>query len=235
MALRFGLVLKNQRFRLALKVIIVSLALLWLRRIGPATGPGLLFFVVFNAVYWRHHLNSRKFFLSALVLFALPLFLPLPGGRAEFLFALVWGLALYLLLGVKELAFVRRENLYQILHLILVIGLATLFFLGIMPQIIFFIVLFFLFREFYLTLAPHYPQRLALIAAAGAFIILETAWVVSFLPLGFLAAAAFIALMVFISYDLLLYHLNGTLSRQIILRNAALFVVLSLIIMVLPG
>lgn len=231
MAVKLESAARSPALGLLLKALVAAVAVYFLRESGASTGAFLIFSVVFWVIYLRPPFNNRKFLVSAFLLVLLPVLLP-PGGEIiEWLFIILWAIAFFLLLGVKNLVFLRRQGSYEALHALIVQGLGALYLLGLIPlvpQVILFLILFLLFREFYFILAPTYPQRLTLVAAALAFVIVEIAWVLSFLPMNFLAGAAFLALITLLFHDLLLHHFQGALNRQIILRNITLFVILSI-------
>ena len=230
--------MKNPGLRLLLKTFLAALGVYFLRETDVGIGALLIFLLLFWVIYLRPPFNSRKFLASALALSALPILLPPEGEVIEWIFIILWAGTLFLLLGVKNLVLLRRQGNYEIVHVLIVFGLGVLYLLNLLPlvpQIILFLVLFLLFRELYFVLAPNYPQRLTLAAVAEAILLVEIAWILSFLPVNFLAGAAFLALITFIFHDLILRHFQGTLSRQIILRNVTLFVILSIILFLLPG
>src|SRR3990167_2177198 len=237
MAVKLELGGKHPVLGLLLKTLVVAFGVYFLRRGGPEWGALFLFFALFWVVYLRPPLNNRRFLVSALGLITLPILLPPVGVGLERILIVAWTGALFFLLGVKNLILLRRQGSYEIVHLFVVFGLGALYLLGFIsfaPQIILFLAFFLLFREFYFVLAPHYPQRLTLVAVAEALLLVEVAWILFFLPINFLTGAAFLALITFIFHDLILHHLQGTLSRQIILRNVTLFVALSILLMILP-
>lgn len=238
MAVRSGLRERRPALGLLLRASIGGLAVYLLRENSSSPAALLIFFIIFWIIYLRPSFNNRKFLASALSLSVLPILLP--GGEAalEWLLAVLWTFSLFLLLGVKNLILLRRHGSYETVHLLIIFGLGILYllnFLPLVPQIIIFLVFFLLFREFYFVLAPPYPQRLTLAAAALAFVLTEIAWILSFLPVNFLAGAAFLALTTFLFHDLILHHFQGALSRQIILRNTTLFIALSTVLFLLPA
>lgn len=229
--------MKNPVSGLLLRTLLAALGVYLLRKSDVSIGIFLLFLPLFWIVYLRPPLNNRKFLISALFLLALPILLPSVPEMFEGLLLILWAIAFFLLLGVKNLILLKRQGSYEIVHLLLVFGLGILYlldFLPLVPQILLFLALSLLFREFYFALAPPYPQRLTLAAIAHAFLLTQIAWLLSFLMINFLAGAAFMALIAFIFHDLILHHLHGTLSRQIILRNATLFTILSILLALLP-
>lgn len=233
MAVKFGSAARSPVLGLLLRAALAALGAYLFRESGSFVTL-LAFFLIFWLIYFYSSFNNRKFLASALVLFALPVLLP-PGGK---FIIILWGVALFLLLGVKNLILLKRQGSYEALHLLIIFGIGLLYllnFLPLVPQIFLFIIFFFLFREFYFTLAPFYPQRLTLTAALLSFVLVEIAWSLTFLPVNFLTAAAFLGLIAFLFHDLTLHHFQGTLSRQLVLRNATLFIVLSIVLFLLPG
>ncbi len=237
MAVRLELAGRHPVLGLLLRTLITALGVYFLRKSGIGIGILLLFLSFFWVIYLRPPLNNRKFLVSALSLLILPILLPPVPEILERLLLILWAIAFFLLLGVKNLILLRRQGSYEVVHILLVFGLGVLYlldFLPLMPQILLFLALFLLVREFYFVLAPPYPQRLILAAVVEALLLVEIAWILSFLPINFLAGAAFLALITFIFHDLILHHFQGTLSRQIILRNVTLFTILSILLATLP-
>ncbi len=238
MARRLELRERRPVLGLLLRTFIAALGVYLLRGNSVSIGAFLIFLLLFWAIYLQPPFNNRKFLVSGFGLLALPILLPPAGEILEWFLLILWTGAFFLLLGVKNLILLRRQGSYESVHILIILGLGTLYlldFLPFVPQVILFLVLFFLFREFYFVLAPPYPQRLTLTAAALALVTVEIAWVLSFLAVNFLAGAAFLALTTYLFHDLILHHYEGALSRQIILRNATLFVVLSIVLAFLPS
>jgi len=238
MVARLELAGRHPVLGLLLRTLIAALGVYFLRKSGIGIGTLLLFLPLFWIIYLHPPLNNRKFLISALFLLVLPILLPPVLEILEWLLLILWAIAFFFLLGVKNLILLRRQGSYEIVHILLVFGLGALYlldFLPLIPQVLLFLALFLLFREFYLTLAPPYPQRLILAAVVEALLLTEIAWILSFLLINFLAGAALLTLITFIFHDLILHHFQGTLSRQIILRNVTLFVALSILLMILPA
>lgn len=237
MAAKLELKGRHPALGLLLKAALAALGVYLLRETSSSIAALLLFSLVFLAIYFRPPLNNRKFLVSALSLLTLPVLLPPVAGILEWLLLILWGIVFFLLLGVKNLIFLRRQGNYETVHILLVFSIGVLYLLGLLPlipQILLFIALFFLVKEFYFILAPPYPQRLILAAVVETLLLVEIAWILSFLSINFLAGAALLALVTFIFHDLILHHFQGTLSRQIILRNVTLFTILSILLATLP-
>lgn len=69
-----------------------------------------------------------------------------------------------------------------------------------------------------------------LISAVLAFVLTQLSWAVNLLPIGGLNSASLALLIALILNDLTIHHLSGTLNRQIVLRNATIFIVLTLLV-----
>jgi hypothetical protein len=227
-------VLTSPKLGLALKALVLSLLVWLLREKGFSPAPALLFVILFFFFYLKPPINTLRFLPSALLLFLLPFFLPSIELVPEATLGLIWGGLIFALLGIKNLVILDRQKLYFLIHLVLVLGLGALFFQGSLPQLLLFVAFFFLFREFYFVMAPLYPQRLTLMAALQSLLLLEIGWVTLFLATNVFISATLVALLAFLFEDTILYHLRGALSREIVLRNISLFILLGLLLLVLP-
>ncbi|MEX2054181.1 MAG: hypothetical protein WD883_01410 [Candidatus Colwellbacteria bacterium] len=189
---------------------------------------------VFLFFYLKPSLGIGKFITSALVLVINIFLAPQVSGPIGLYVNLSLGTLGFLLLGVKNLIFIRRQSAYYLMHLILMVGLASLFSLGLISQIIFFVLAVFLFREFYLMMIPEKPKLISLISALEGMLVMQVAWVTSFFPSSFLVSAAFMVLVTFLSHDALANHFKDTFSAKIAWRSLAVFCLLSILILVLP-
>jgi len=120
------------------------------------------------------------------------------------------------------------------MHLMLMVGLASLFSLGLISQIIFFILTLFLFREFYQIMIPDRPEIVTLVSVLEGMLIMQTAWATSFFPSSFLVSAAFMVLLTFISHDAIINYFKNTFTTKIAWRSLAVFVLMALLILTLP-
>ncbi len=77
-------------------------------------------------------------------------------------------------------------------------------------------------------ISPTGPIRL--IAAGLSFGLVQVLWAISLLPFNSLNSASLALLAVLILEDFAVHRLSGTMSHRIILRNATLFLILSLVI-----
>ncbi len=237
MAAGLKLASKNQTLRLILRALIAGLVVLWMRSGSFGVVSTFLFFAILIFLYTKPPLHSGRFLSSMLVLALLPFLVPKTAGVEEVFVAAAWGVLLMILLGVKNVILLKRKEIYYVLHLVLVaVSTAFLFSsFNFILEIVIFIVFLFLFREFYAAnKSTENSHQLNLISSVEALIAVEIAWAMSFLSVNFLAGAALLTLFIFIFHDTATHYLKGTLSKEIIVRNAILFTILSVIIFFLP-
>lgn len=214
----------------AFKSLLLTLSIFWLRGSGFGFLAALLFFFVFSLFYFRPRIGSSRFLASAAALVLLVVSLPYITSY-EIYFSATSGFLFYLLLGVKNLGFMRRKDFYYLLHFAEIIALSALFLKGIIHPLLAFVVFFFIFREFYVFFFGASVRRVSLIGAGETLILGESLWIISFLPLGILAGVALAAALIFVFHDLTLRHLEGSLSRDLVLRNATVMIFLTLFIL----
>jgi len=226
-------VLINQNLRSALKAGLLALAFFWVRSSDFNFGAVILFTLFFILIYFRPIFNAGRFSISALTTYSL-VFLTPYWPTLEAYLALAWGSLIFALLGVKNLTLLKRQGGYEIVHSSLILGSSALYFAGSIPQIILFVSLFFLFREFYFNTSSASLPRLVLLGAILAMLLVEVAWLLTFTPLSPLVAAGLVALSAFLLHDTLVHYLKETMSRELILRNITIFVLMILVIVALP-
>ena len=189
--------------------------------------------LVLTALFFYFSGQSGNFFYSFLILLASSLIIsqwPLAG-----LSAAIFGVLFFILLAIKNLFFINRENYYHFLNNFLFFAVFLIFFQidktrFFWPQyLILFLAVFALFKES-LVQRNYFPSKIDLLAACLAFIIIQYAWAMSLLPIGFLNSLALMTIVALILKDLLANYLNGLLSRRIVLKNITLFVISSLIV-----
>jgi len=202
-----------------------------------------LFAVVFVLVsfylYFRPSLNGSQFILSFLVLLATSLLIVLlVNGQWSLVISLFFGFLFFLLLGVKNLIFVNRQPFYYLFNGLLLLVIFTFFFWAGNSHLFFikylsvFFAIAFLSREFLTFSIDGFSNsaKKNLIVYGTAFLILQLLWAITLLPISFLNAAGLALLIVIILQDFIIHHFSGTMSRQIVLRNVTVFLILSLVI-----
>lgn len=191
--------------------------------------------------YLKPRLNAGQFFSSFLVLLIASLFfinLPLI-THYSLLISLFFGFLFFILLGIKNLIFLNRQNFYQFLNGLLFLSIFILFFdankseIFIVKYLMVGLAVFLLSKEI-LKFGPRefigLEKSLNLIPAVFTFLTLQVLWAIALLPIGFLNSASLALLVILVLQDFSLHHFSGTISRQITLRNITLFLVFSLFI-----
>ncbi|MBU2101557.1 hypothetical protein KKH05_02460 [Patescibacteria group bacterium] len=234
MAEKLKLALKNPTLPLALKASFLVLAVFWLRQGDVGIFKAFLFLVVFFVLYLKPKTNSGKYFVSSIVWLMLVFFAPNISGLMGFYVNLILGILAFIMLGVKNLIFLKRQSAYYMLHLVLVIGATSMFFLGSLSQIPLFIILFFLFKEFYSVMVKEDLELINLIAVMESMLLIQAAWVSSFFPTSFLVSASFLVLATFVFHDVMVNYFKETLTKQLVLRDLGLFLALSILILLMP-
>src|SRR3989338_1035352 len=169
-------VLKNPNLRLLLiKLPVFGLALLWFRKSG-----GLLSLFAFTSItLWLYHRVSPLGFriLGSLTAFII-LLISLPAYHSlEVYIVLTIIVFIYFLLGVKALFFAKRQSIYYFINISLSIAATALYFLDIIHLLIFILILFILFRELYINMAPQISLPIIhLTALTGTLLVIEIAW-----------------------------------------------------------
>lgn len=229
---------------LALKAIIFS-GLLFVIASGAKQSYGhwllvALFLVVSFYFYFRPSLQGGQFFASFLVLVIVSLLAVnlLVVGHWSLVVSLFSGFLFFFLLGIKNLIFVKREPFYYLLNSLLLLAIFILFFWSAQSHLFFvkyllvFFALSFLFKEFLNFFIPEFltSQKRNLVVWGTAFLVLQLLWVISLLPISFLNASSLALLIMLILQDFIVHHFSGTISRQLVLRNITVFLILTLVI-----
>lgn len=194
--------------------------------------------------YFRSFFNIHQYLASFLILLVASLLvanLSSVVGRWSLVVGLFLALLFFLLLGIKNLIFIRREPLYYLLNSLLFLTVFIYFFSSnnfdqpfwfLIKSLAIFSATFFLFKEF-LTVSVPVPlgsQKMNLMAVGSAFLSLQFLWVIAFLPFRSLNTASLALLVALILEDFIVHHLSGTINRRIVLRNITMFLILAMII-----
>lgn len=213
---------KNQPSSLALKLVTVFAALVWYRNSVDLTTV-----LVFAALYWLWYfspsINNRKFLASAGINFLLALFVPTFADsrlNALIIFVLV---AIYgILLGVKNLIFVKRDLLYYLGQFLLTAIFSLFILLGelnLRNELIIGVGLTMLFREFYIFLTPDKKDLATLSALVSAFLALQLGWVISLVPKSIWSKVGLLTLLIFMITEITAQYLQGKLVPQNLKRD----------------
>lgn len=198
-------------------------------------------FLIFSFVfYFIQPVESKKFVYSFLILvfYSLVFAKNILNPNVAFGLAIISGLAFFILLGVKDFVFIKRERFFNFLSGYLYFLVSAAFFLADKTQfamLFFYFLTFFAYwaisKEFMELVFPELPKtKRALVVIGSAFLITELATIISLLPIGFLNSSALVILFIFILEDLIFYHLKGKLNRQIIINNITILIVAVILI-----
>ncbi|HUY69478.1 MAG TPA: hypothetical protein VMU70_00415 [Candidatus Tyrphobacter sp.] len=238
MAARLKYLEINQLLKSASDAFIWAAAAFGLRFVNFNWLASVAFLFLTAFLFFRPVLSARKFWVSATLLTLLVFLSPpvtlagrpsLPGEAA---LALALGLVFFLVLGSKNLVFLNRLEWQTLSRLLLAAGFILILFrgaAGILSLPAFFVVFFLLSREWFNALKTE--GKVSLIdPAAAALVFTELFWVISLLPVGFVAQAAFLILVLFVFEDLAFHAERRTLSRELILQDLTFFFALSFFI-----
>lgn len=246
MAIALKSVWQNLKFQSAFKAVLFGLSLIysfWL------AAPVAVWFYFRPFFYSFVHL---KLFLVFLILTGLT-FAHFDGGGISWLApipvlgtvsgpaAAVFAGLFYLILGLKNLIFVKRRYWYLILNLSLLYLVFLNFFLidqstGFALKWLGFLALvYLLIRDLLIgpmgLVGPIGPVGPITVAAGVLTLIIgESLWLISWLPIGFLNSANLAALFLFLLMDLTINHFWGTLRRRLVLKDLGLFLGLLIVI-----
>lgn len=200
----------------------------------------LVFIAAAAYLYFQPFFEAKKFVYS----FGIIVFYSLVAGGflsansfgdlAVWAAAVVFGAAFFIILGVKNFSFLRRDIWLNVLTGFLYFLASAVFFIAdknsgynfIFYFIVSFLAFFGILKEFVDFSYLEFPRsKKNLIVAGSAFLAIELATAAALLPIGFLNASALMLLFIFISEDFISHHLKGNLNRQMILNNVTILIV----------
>ncbi len=205
MAEKLKSVLKTPKLRLGAKAFAIALALYAL----PLWAAVLFAFVL----YLRQPAFSMNFlgtFVSLFIVFnafqsANILPLVLISALAAVLF--------YVLLGVKNMAFLHRLTAFFILLAITVFASLWGFFAGALSLLLASFVIFLVCRDALASFTPA-PNRSVFLAAVSAFVVAQLSWAIFYLNIPVWLAVTTTALVFAGFFHLIIQHLRGALFRS---------------------
>lgn len=235
-------VLKNPALRSAFRAVVFSLALVLFGN-SRSFGAFFLFIAVAFYFYLKPFFEAKKYFFSFLIFLVVALLAMsrLPAGivKWNFVAAAVFGLAFFAFLGIKNLVFISRALIYEFLNNFIFFSVFVVFFvsdkssgwifLGYAAAVSAF---FPLFRESIIMRSgrSERPERYNLFSASLTALTSQFILAVSYLPIGFLNSAAISLAAVLVLKDLAASHLRGDLNRFVILKNATIILIFSVIV-----
>ena len=222
-------IIKSALFAIALAVAVFEGGFFW----------GAVFFGLAFYWYFRSSFEWDTFFCSFLIL-TLYAYLDTSflyyatetnvssGVAPVWLASALFGALFFLLLGIKEFVFLRRQAIFNFLSGSLYFFVGGSFLLYALLSSVVFYLLIKESIDFFMEDAP--KRKKEVLAIGSTLLIMEFLGIVGILPIGFLNSAALIVLIVFVFEDLIYHHLKGALSRQIVLNNVTILIVCLLFI-----
>jgi hypothetical protein len=195
--------------------------------------------LVFVIIYLRAT-EERRFFrisfllLPILALVAIGIINPI-GPVSVGLYAL-FAVLFFVLLGLINLFFKERFLVYGIFNAALFVVFSLLFFYLVRPDNfwllgpVFFVVSFLILKEVFGFFGLTGNKRTTLQAGVLGFLGVEFAYILQFLPLGFINAAVFLALFLVLGREMLVSRAKGTLNFSSMMKQITIFVVLGIFI-----
>lgn len=242
---------KEIKWKLLYKSFGAVLALGFAYLLGFSFFGCLVYFAALIALYYSEF-SSRQvrtsfWFLGVLALlglYAVTLSLPsfFAASIIKLLILLAFGTLLYFVLVDLNYLLAERSLWYRLLHsLILFFTFVELFLIAPAPGSESFFPLFFwlvgvfvaitlLFREAFSFLGVGISRSLRLVPVSLGVLAAEVSMLVLFLPLGFLNAGAFLAVVFILLRDALSMHFEGSLSFSFILKELTFFAVFASIL-----
>ncbi|MBI5732820.1 hypothetical protein HY967_02590 [Candidatus Jorgensenbacteria bacterium] len=186
-------------------------------------------------VFWIHfillerYVISVSFFIAVLAsLFSLTL--RVPNVLIGFLSIGI----LVALIGIGSLAFSRRDIIYDITETALAFLIFTAFFAVNSDEwwmyVLVFIAFVFLTHESFVFGGVPWRMYRSSAAVAVGLVVIELAWIVRFLPLGFINAAALLALFCSMTRNAFIVGFKGNMTPRLFLTNISAFIAVSMVI-----
>ena len=224
METRLKSVLWNPKLRLAHKALAFAV-FLWLLRAGDFKfWPTLAFLTIAAALYLTplfRTLETGSAFLILLVITWLTL--KTFGDPFYFSIAAIYFTALfYLILGTKDLAFVKRDDWQRILALGLSYPAYLLFFYYLDASML--IKIAALFMAVLIITKSVLKHRLA--SWLISLLAVEIAWVTLFLPVGFISQASLASLFYFGMLDITYHIRENRLTKKIVMAHVTILILL---------
>lgn len=170
-------------------------------------------------------MNTANFLPSALVFLATIAILPrFEDINLVILISIFYGVVFSVLIGAKNLLFLRRDIAYYLVHVSIIAALCTLFFsdLLIVRQVAAFVAFFIISRELFANLCPGTKQNF--FGLISAFLSSQFLWAISLMPTNFLGKAAVATFTIFLLNDFLVHHIQHRLTKFVILRSLLILV-----------
>ncbi len=234
------LLIEKTPWRLLLKTALGVGALLFIRLLNFHPFAVLSGFFVFLIIYFREAAERRflrfSFWLLPALTFTILRLTNSIGPLGLIWLLFIFAILFFFILGLIDLFFKERTQIYGILNTVLMLAvfLIVFYFLNLknfwILGIALFLFLFLLFSEVFIFF--EIPKGKKMLAAGSALGLLgvELAWILNFLPLGFINAALFLTLFFLLIKDALVSKAKGVLTFAFVFRELTFFIILTIII-----
>jgi hypothetical protein len=241
MAIKLKSVLRIPRQQLLLAVrAALFAASLWLLADRAFSPFQLGAFIIIGAVlYFTPVFQTLLIFPSFLALMILsPIAMSVFGPQVTYpsLLAAFFGALFYIILGIKQVVFIRRARLHHVLHLALMYCMSILFFAApsgdwfITRSLAFALLSYLLVREFFIIRNGERGASVKLSSALIAFLLVESLWAFSLLPIGFINAAGALLVFIFALEEIVTLSMRGALTRRACMSELTTCIVLMIAI-----
>lgn len=245
------LLINQTEWKLLFKAFLLTLTLFLVELFGFSWWAILVFFLFLIGIYFtqlseRHLIRVSFWLLPLLILFSLHSLSILPSCSLSLVpcplsliaYLLYFSLT-FIVLGLGNFFFTHRHTIYSLLNTILILLTSLLLFSSKFQvtsfkfnflYLAFFLIIIFIFKEVLHFFEVSWAKRSLIVSLAVSLVGLELAWLITFLPLGFINAAAFLTLFFILIRESIVSHFRGTLNLPFIMRQLTFFVLLTLII-----
>lgn len=230
-------ILREPRLALALKSAVFA-GFLVLVKIGGFSAFPVLFFLAAALVLFSSAPNFSFLVLLSSALFTVRLL-------DDYLFLasaiILFSGLFYIAAGIKNLILIHRSEWDYAKNLLLFYAIFLFFFLAdkssffAVKYFLAFLISFFLLREWLSDIASGLSKKIHFAALVAAFLLAQFLWAAALLPLGPINSANLMVLLVYILFDFTSHYFRGKITRQLIMKDIAVLVLLTLLILATSG
>lgn len=232
-----------------IKATIFGLAVLAVEMYGFPWIMSFGFVVLALILYFNPLANARRLFFTFLFLliftFLITTKFAIDVPKTDMLFSAVafaafFGVLFYLLIGIKQLLFIRRAQAYYLLYLSILYQGFLLYFASektdalpaIIKSLLLILFLFHIIREFFRINNQEKNRLLTATVFTLTLVNLEVIWAISLLPIEFTSAASLATLFAFLSTEIIRRYFQEGLTAKFLRYSLLVFIFLSMIILV---
>ncbi len=222
-----------------LSAVIFGLLLLWINK--NYSFFSVIIYLGFATYFYFYPVFENRFLSSFLIILSVPFFVI--HSPIFPIYLLFTSFLYFLFLGIKNLVFINRYQVYQFLNNFLFFFIFIIFFSADKSQLFFlkYLILlpssFFIFKE---LLSWHFSrfesqsrisvQKINAYSAVFSFLLSQLVWATALLPIGFLNLSALMLVFVLASKDLIINHLEGKIDKNLVLKNITMIILFAIVI-----